>query len=65
MALTDKLTAIADAIRAKNGGADKLTLAQMPEKIAAIQTGTDTGDATAEARLCALSEFARLRRRRG
>lgn len=49
MALTDKLTAIADAIRAKNGGADKLTLAQMPEKIAAIQTGTDTGDATAAA----------------
>lgn len=49
MALTDKLTAIADAIRAKNGGADKLTLAQMPEKIAAIQTGTDTSDATAAA----------------
>lgn len=49
MALTDKLTAIADAIRAKNGGADKLTLAQMPEKITNIQTGTDTGDATAEA----------------
>lgn len=49
MALTDKLTVIADAIRAKNGGTDKLTLAQMPEKIAAIQTGTDTGDATAEA----------------
>lgn len=43
------LTAIADAIRAKDGSADKLTLAQMPEKIAAIQTGTDTGDATAEA----------------
>lgn len=49
MALTDKLTAIADAIRAKNGGADKLTLAQMPEKIAAIQTRTDTSDATAAA----------------
>lgn len=49
MALTDKLTAIADAIRAKNGGTDKLTLAQMPEKIAAIQTGTDTSDATAAA----------------
>ena len=49
MALTDKLTAIADAIRAKNGGTDKLTLAQMPETIANIQTGTDTGDATAEA----------------
>ena len=45
----ESLTAIADAIRAKNGGADKLTLAQMPEKIAAIQTGTDTSDATAAA----------------
>ena len=43
------LTAIADAIRAKNGGTDAMTLAQMPEKIANIQTGTDTGDATAEA----------------
>ena len=43
------LTAIADAIRAKDGSADKLTLAQMPEKIAAIQTGTDTSDATAAA----------------
>lgn len=49
MALTDKLTAVADAIRAKNGGTDAMTLAQMPEKIANIQTGTDTGDATAEA----------------
>lgn len=45
----ESLTAIADAIRAKDGSADKLTLAQMPEKIAAIQTGTDTSDATAEA----------------
>ena len=49
MALTDKLTAVADAIRAKNGGAEKMTLAQMPGKIAAIPAGTDTGDATAEA----------------
>ena len=49
MALTDKLTAVADAIRAKNGGTDAMTLAQMPEKIANIQTGTDTGDATAAA----------------
>ena len=49
MALTDKLTAIADAIRAKNGGTDAMTLAQMPEKIANIQTGTDTSDATAAA----------------
>ena len=45
----ESLTAIADAIRAKDGSADKLTLAQMPEKIAAIQTGTDTSDATAAA----------------
>lgn len=43
------LRAIADAIRAKNGGTDKLTLAQMPETITNIQTGTDTDDATAEA----------------
>lgn len=49
MALTDKLAAIADAIRAKNGSTDAMTLAQMPEKITNIQTGTDTGDATAEA----------------
>lgn len=49
MALTDKLTAIADAIRAKNGGTDAMTLAQMPEKITNIQTGTDTSDATVEA----------------
>ena len=36
------LAAIADAIRAKNGGTDKLTLAQMPEKIAAISGGGTT-----------------------
>lgn len=39
MALTDKLTAIADAIRAKTGTTGTMTLAEMPEKIAAIQTG--------------------------
>ena len=36
MALTDKLTAIANAIRAKDGSTDTMTLDQMPEKIAAI-----------------------------
>ena len=36
MALTDKLTAIADAIRAKDGSTATMTLDQMPEKIAAI-----------------------------
>lgn len=39
MALTDKLTAIADAIRSKTGSADALTLAQMPTEIEGIETG--------------------------
>ena len=39
MAITDKLTAIADAIRAKDGTTGTMTLAEMPGKIAAIQTG--------------------------
>lgn len=38
MALTDKLTAIANAIRAKDGSAATMTLDQMPEKITAITT---------------------------
>ena len=36
MALTDKITAIANAIRAKDGSTATMTLGQMPEKIAAI-----------------------------
>ena len=40
MAITDKLTAIADAIRAKDGTTGTMTLAEMPGKIAAIQTGS-------------------------
>lgn len=44
MAFIDKLTAIANAIRAKDGTSDTMTLAEMPSKIAAIQTGiTPTG----------------------
>lgn len=39
MALTDKLSAIADAIRGKTGGTEKLTLDQMPTEIAGIQAG--------------------------
>lgn len=39
MALTDKLTAIADAIRAKAGTSDAMTLAGMAEAIAAISAG--------------------------
>ena len=38
MALTDKLTAIANAIRVKDGSTASMTLDQMPEKIAAITT---------------------------
>lgn len=39
MALIDKLSAIADAIRGKTGGTDPLTLDAMAEAIAAIETG--------------------------
>lgn len=39
MALTDKLTAIADAIREKAGTSDAMTLAGMAEAIAAIEAG--------------------------
>lgn len=39
MALTDKLTAIGNAIREKTGGTDLLTLDQMPAEIASISTG--------------------------
>lgn len=39
MALIDKLSAIGDAIRAKTGKADKLTLDQMPTEIASIEMG--------------------------
>ena len=38
MALTDKLTAIANAIRAKDGSTATMTLDQRPEKITAITT---------------------------
>ncbi len=39
MALTDKLSAIADAIRGKTGKSGELTLDQMAEEIAGIETG--------------------------
>lgn len=39
MALTDKLTAIANAIRAKTGKTEPLTLARMPTEIASISAG--------------------------
>lgn len=49
MALTDKLTAIGDAIRAKKGTTDKYTLEGMAAAIDSIETGVDTSDATAAA----------------
>lgn len=39
MALINKLNNIGDAIRAKTGGTEKLTLEQMVTEIAAIETG--------------------------
>lgn len=47
MALTEKLSAIGNAIRSKTGGTDLLTLDEMPQEIQSIQTGggggADTG----------------------
>lgn len=37
--ITDKLTAVADAIREKTGKSEKMTLAEMPAEIAGIKTG--------------------------
>lgn len=45
----EALTNIADAIRSKRGTEDTYTLAQMPEAIQGITTGSDTADATATA----------------
>lgn len=43
MALTDKLTAIANAIRSKTGETGEMTLDQMPIKIGEIETGAAAG----------------------
>lgn len=45
----NKLTAIADAIRAKEGSTGAIVANDFPARIAAIQTGVDTSDATAAA----------------
>lgn len=44
--LTDFLTGIANALREKTGETGTIPAASFAEKIAAIQTGTDTSDAT-------------------
>ena len=46
MALTDKLTSIANAIRSKGGTTDLLTLGGMVEAINAIETGSGATDVT-------------------
>ena len=46
MALTEKLTSIADAIRAKTGGTAPLTLDGMATAIAGIETGGGSGGGT-------------------
>ena len=43
MALTNKLTAIADAIRSKTGKTDTMTLEQMATEISNISVGGGTG----------------------
>lgn len=48
MALTDKLTAIADAIRGKTGKTDGLTLDQMATEIAGIEAGGGGGGGALE-----------------
>ena len=44
MALTDKLTAIGNAIRAKTGGTDLIPLADMPAAIESIPSGGGSPD---------------------
>ena len=44
MALTDKLTNIADAIRTKNGTSAKLSLDEMASSILAIESGSGSGN---------------------
>lgn len=46
MALTDKLTAIADAIRGKTGRTDALTLDQMAEAVAGLSSSGDSSMST-------------------
>lgn len=56
MALTSKLTAIADAIRAKTGETGKMTLEQMPGKIGAISGGGGGGFDTSQMTSCFFSD---------
>lgn len=50
MALTNKLTAIANAIRSKTGGTDLMSLEDMPTAIEGISGGGGSGNPTAESK---------------
>jgi hypothetical protein len=52
MALTDKLSAIADAIRGKTGGTEELTLDQVVDAIAGIESGGGGGETVTMAASC-------------
>jgi hypothetical protein len=52
MALTDKLSAIADAIRGKTGGTEEMTLDQMVDAIAGIESGGGGGETVTIATSC-------------
>lgn len=56
MALTSKLLAIADAIRAKTGETGKMTLEQMPGKIGGISGGGGGGFDTSQMTSCLFFE---------
>ena len=62
MALTDKLTAIGDAIREKTGGTDLLTLDQMITEITNIQGSGNSIDFNVQARKIAPSGDAPIER---
>lgn len=48
MAITDKLSAIGNAIRAKTGKSDLMTLDEMPQEISSISTGGGGGETSEE-----------------
>lgn len=57
MALTDKLTAIGDAIRAKTGSSSLIPLSNMPSAIASIPTGIEVLRVTYEQRNSDVARF--------
>lgn len=54
MALIEKLTAIANAIRSKTGKTEGLTLEQMPGEIEEIETGGSGGNPSYTGEICSM-----------